>query len=590
MPTISVNRDVLFSLLGRSFTKEEFEELCFEFGIELDEETTESQLCISAKGETSQNVQVSDVDTVIYRIEVSANRIDLLCVEGLARALRTFMYEDEALPVFKPITSLPTIEVNVSSSTSSVRPYIVAAVLENVTFTPESYKSFIDLQDKLHQNYCRRRTLVAIGTHDLDTLTPPFLYTSKATKDISFVALNQTEEKTADALLASFSEPGHYLRPYVNIVQDHSNFPVIYDSKGILLSLPPVINGDYSKIKTSTRNIFVECTAVDRTKAYDVLATIVSVFSGLCESMFSYRPVTINYSDGSVDLTPRMESRNVDVSLSSIRQMIGVDISVDDAVKYLKKMMLPSVSSSSSTLSVTIPPTRTDVLHPCDVVEDATVAFGFSKIPKKLPEFITFGQELPSTELVEQLRIAVSTMGFVEISTFTLISAQDYAFNLGIEDDGVIVANPKGSDFERVRKSLIPGLLKTAGHNKGLARPLKLFEIGDVVVLDSNDENGAINKLKFGALFSSVTAGFEYLHGVVDRLTLWLGLSPNQLKLVDQSKSYLIEGNQASIVYTNSQGIETVVGEFGVVSIPVLKNFDCAFPCSVLEIDLECFV
>lgn len=36
--------------------------------------------------------------------------------------------------------------------------------------------SFIDLQDKLHQNICRRRTLVAIGTHDLDTIQGPFTY------------------------------------------------------------------------------------------------------------------------------------------------------------------------------------------------------------------------------------------------------------------------------------------------------------------------------------------------------------------------------------------------------------------------------
>jgi len=37
-------------------------------------------------------------------------------------------------------------------------------------------RSFIDLQDKLHQNICRRRTLVAIGTHDLDTIEGPFTY------------------------------------------------------------------------------------------------------------------------------------------------------------------------------------------------------------------------------------------------------------------------------------------------------------------------------------------------------------------------------------------------------------------------------
>lgn len=52
----------------------------------------------------------------------------------------------------------------------SIRPFVVAAVLVGVRLDADSYASLIDLQDKLHQNICRKRTLVAIGTHDLDTV------------------------------------------------------------------------------------------------------------------------------------------------------------------------------------------------------------------------------------------------------------------------------------------------------------------------------------------------------------------------------------------------------------------------------------
>lgn len=57
-----------------------------------------------------------------------------------------------------------------------VRPFVVCAVLRDVTFTAANYNSFIDLQDKLHQNICRKRSLVAIGTHDLDKIKGPFTY------------------------------------------------------------------------------------------------------------------------------------------------------------------------------------------------------------------------------------------------------------------------------------------------------------------------------------------------------------------------------------------------------------------------------
>jgi phenylalanyl-tRNA synthetase beta subunit len=56
------------------------------------------------------------------------------------------------------------------AQTSQIRPLISGVVLRNIKFTQERYDSFIALQDKLHQNLARQRTLVSIGTHDLDSM------------------------------------------------------------------------------------------------------------------------------------------------------------------------------------------------------------------------------------------------------------------------------------------------------------------------------------------------------------------------------------------------------------------------------------
>merc|ERR1712072_697680 len=69
--------------------------------------------------------------------------------------------------------------MTVKPETGMIRPYVVCAVLRGITFTPDTYQSFIDLQTRLHQNTCRRRTLVAIGTHDLDNIQGPFQYEAK---------------------------------------------------------------------------------------------------------------------------------------------------------------------------------------------------------------------------------------------------------------------------------------------------------------------------------------------------------------------------------------------------------------------------
>ena len=82
-----------------------------------------------------------------------------------------------------------------------IRPFVVAAVLRDVKFNQDTYDSFIDFQDKLHQNICRKRTLVAIGTHDYDTIKGPFLYDARKPQDIVFTPLNKTESMDAAKLM-----------------------------------------------------------------------------------------------------------------------------------------------------------------------------------------------------------------------------------------------------------------------------------------------------------------------------------------------------------------------------------------------------
>ncbi len=189
MPTLSVDRDALMAALGREYSEEEFSDLCFDFGLELDEVVEE------------------EGGGVTYKVDIGANRYDLLCLEGLVRALLIFKGEAK-VPKYRRVTppknKLERLTVE-SSSVNKIRPFVVAAVLRNVTFTTERYKSFIDLQDKLHQNIARKRSLVAIGTHDLDSIRGPFRYVAEPPSKIKFKALNQTEEHNAVELMEMFS-------------------------------------------------------------------------------------------------------------------------------------------------------------------------------------------------------------------------------------------------------------------------------------------------------------------------------------------------------------------------------------------------
>ncbi|RWS01825.1 hypothetical protein B4U79_16678 [Dinothrombium tinctorium] len=71
MPTISVKGSLLFQLLGRSYSEEEFNDLCFDFGLELDEVTTEKEIISKEQG---ADKSLGASEEPIYKIEIPANR------------------------------------------------------------------------------------------------------------------------------------------------------------------------------------------------------------------------------------------------------------------------------------------------------------------------------------------------------------------------------------------------------------------------------------------------------------------------------------------------------------------------------------
>ena len=52
------------------------------------------------------------------------------------------------------------------------------------------------------------------------------------------------------------------------------------------------------------------------------------------------------------------------------------------------------VNENKTALKVAIPPTRHDILHPCDLVEDVAVAYEFNRIEKKMPTSMTIGDQV----------------------------------------------------------------------------------------------------------------------------------------------------------------------------------------------------
>ncbi|KAH6915327.1 phenylalanyl-tRNA synthetase subunit beta [Coprinopsis sp. MPI-PUGE-AT-0042] len=612
MPTVAVDKADLWERLGKQYTTEEFDKLCFDYGLELDEDTTEEVEENIKKGLPAERPQL--------KIEIPANRYDLLCIEGISRALNVFLGKQEA-PKYR--LSYPKggeselVTTTIHPETAKVRPLFACAVLRNVKFTPRSYASFIDLQDKLHQNICRRRQLVAIGTHDLDTLLPPFRYEARSPQNIKFAPLGKTQSYNAEELMTLYESEKHLAR-YLPIIRDSPVYPVIYDSKEQVLSMPPIINSDHSKITLNTRNVFIDVTATDQTKLDIVVNMVATMFSEYCEEPYTIEPCKVILPNGEAKITPDLSGKDMVAHASYVNSCTGLGLSTQEVATLLTRMSLETTleTQDADVINVHLPPTRPDILHECDIMEDAAIAYGFNNLPDKFPATSTVAQPLAISKLSDVVRIEWALAGWIEVLPLILCSHEENFEWLNHKDDGntcVKIANPKTLEFQVVRTTLIPGLLKTIRENKTHALPIKVFETSDVVFKDTTKERQARNERHAAAVWCNKTAGFEIVHGMLDRAMKMLEIPRIGSQDTDKPTGYYIKetsdemyfpGRAATIYYRpppnhpslltkvgSALGVkhDLAIGSLGILHPSVLEKFEINFPCSALEFTLEPF-
>lgn len=566
MPTVGVYYDEMQRALQLSQNEEvaekEFFDLCFTYGLELDEVTNEYEMVRKEKGEAAAEAEYKekgeDFKRTLWKIDIPANRYDLLCLEGLAKALRVFNQIDEA-PVYKVVKPANSIKLTVKASTPGTgRPYMLAAVLRNVKFTKASYDSFIDLQDKLHQNICRRRELVSMGTHDLDMMdvSGVLTYAGEKPNDIVFKPLKDVDEtvkepKVYDARTLVDGYKSHkQMKAYAPLIDKMPVFPCFRDAKGEVASMPPIINSDRTKITLNTTNVFLDVTGVDYTKCNVVLDTLCAMFSQYCANPFEIEMVEVTYDKdfpagssnfrkaGDVVQYPKMREVEFEAEPARMRDYLGLHhLTFKEVDDYMKRMMMKTEEmKGSGKLKVTVPCTRTDVMHECDLIEDLAIAYGYGNLKHELPTMCTEIREQPVNKLTDSLRVEFAATGFNECLNFALCSYEDcfdwfrreakpelaktlkdrdlYAVGL----PAVRLGNPKAKEYNTVRTSMLPGLLKTLESNKRNPLPLRLFEIGDVVVQDCDTETGARNQRRAAAVICSNASQFEVIHGLLDSI------------------------------------------------------------------------
>ncbi len=595
MPKIELYQNALFSYIGRSLPHEELE-----------------VLLEAAKGEIDEPV---DADGIM-KIELNdTNRPDLWSTAGLGRALRIYLggeiprYDFFSRAAGHPIagrvegtgarpgTGDPGMRdpahrrVIVDPRLREYRPYIAAFAVSGKPIDDPSLKDLIQSQEKLCNNYGQRRKSIAMGVYRTDLITFPVHYLAADPAETKFVPLGMDRELSLREII-ELHPKGQEFGP---IVAEFSRMPFIVDDAGEVLSFPPVINSArVGAVEEGDEALFVELTGTD---LESLLHACSIVACDLADAGHTIHPVEIEYPYdtpfGRVIVTPFAFQEPVTAQLPAVRRLLGEQIAADEAAIALRAMGVPSDLHVGADEITAFPPEyRNDFLHPVDVAEDIIIGRGMKSFAPEMPSDFTIGRLSEIEQYSRNVMGIMVGMGFVEMIFPYLGSGRDFVENMqplppGDTEErptgrvaGVVkLENPMSENYEYVRNSSIPFLLRAESVSAHAAYPHHVFELGKVARFDPEENHGVRTVDSLAFMSADADADFTRVAWQVSVLFYYLS---REYEVVDARDERFIPGRAAEVRIDGRP-----VGVFGEVHPQVLENFRITVPVTACEIDLN---
>jgi phenylalanyl-tRNA synthetase beta chain len=517
------------------------------------------------------------------RLDLLADRPDLFDVGGLARALRGTLGIESGLPKYAVKDSGLRVRVDKSlGDKSSYRPYIACAVMTLPPVDELSLIAIMKLQENLHWGVGRDRKLSSIGVYDMSTISGDVAYRTMDPDQEPFVPLGMPGTKMSGRQMLQAHPKG---MAYAELLASHKRYPVLVDAKGQVLSMPPIINSDETKLKKGTTRVFIDVTGISQaavTKSLDTLVCSLAEIGGTIET------VTVIDADGSTRTTPDLAPRSKDVDLAEAKRWLGLPLdekSLADALRKMRFDVTQAAIDKNSKLpapcSVHYPAYRTDIRHMVDLFEDVAIGYGYGNIEPRLVRSMTVGTPRPEEVLSDLVRQILIGLGYSEIMSLPL-TTEEHEFErlrLPMPDRYAEVTNPKLKAYNVVRGHLLGGIFEALRENRRRPMPQRMFEIDNVVELDDSAETGAAEYRKVALAEIGRESGFATARSVVDALLRELGWQP-EYKSVEHPT--FVPGRVAEISLGGKP-----IGVLGEVHPEVLTYFGLTYPVALAEITLQ---
>ncbi len=498
MPTITLDKKDILGMLGKKVSDAELKDRISMIGTDLE--------------------SMDDKEIVV---EVFPDRPDMLTAAGFAKALSSFMGINTGLEKYNVHKS--NYKVKVDKKVEKVRPHMVCAVVKNVKLNNLIIQYLMQVQEKLHTTLGRNRRKLSIGVYDLDTIKFPLTYTTKP-RSFRFIPLEMESEMSVNKILEDHPKGVDF----AHLLNGFKEVPIWLDSNQKVLSMPPVINSEDTKVGVHTKNLFIDVTGLDLNACEQALNILVSGFSERGAEVHSVSVDGKSY--------PNLDSRKMKLDLKYVAQVLGLKLKESDVKKYLERM-----------------------------------GYGYENFEPELSDFGCVAEENKFEAFKNKIADILVGFGFLETNTYNLAKKDDQTKNMKVKMKLVEIDNALNEEYNVMRAWMIPSLLDVFRNNRQYEVPQKIFEAGSVFT--------PAEKTRLGCLICDTKVTYTEARQVLDSLFSALGLEGNYKVAAHDS---FIPGRVARVSVKRKE-----IAYIGEVHPEVLGNFSLENPVVGFELNLS---
>ncbi len=530
----------------------------------------------------SLDIDEYDEKEQTIKVEFNPNRPDFSSPEGIARVLNGYYEKDVGLPQYPVVHGKEFFKVD--AKVRKVRPYVVSGLVRfNRALTEEEVITLMHMQEILHWAVGRNRKKVAIGIHDYEQVKGPYRYTTVKPNEVKFRPLHlEAYELTPQEILEEHPKGIEY----AHLLDGFKEYPIIFDAEGKVVSFPPVINGTYTTVTPGkTKILFLDLTGTSFSAVNDALNILATTFADMGGQVETVKVIYEDEPDKEI-ITPDLSPKSWTVDMDYINDYIGLELTPKEMIKCLSKVRLNAEVNprNDQQLNVQIPAYRNDIMHDVDLVEEVAMGYGYENLELSINEK-GFGAYHPILMLEQQVRNILIGAGCLEMVNNILVSKSDITnMNLEYSDTkNVVIANPVSLKYNTTRTWLLVGLLNNLKSNRSAEKPFRLFEVGDVVLLDSKKATKSRRDLHLACLVHSDNADYTQIKSLYDHFARTMGISKDIVIKAENHPTF-IEGRTAALYFAGKR-----IGFIGEISPAVVLNFGLEYPTAGFEIDLTQF-